>query len=271
MLPNSPSTSGPRTLRDGLEATMTRHPFVGLAAAGVVSVMAHGFAYASLGFAPRPPREPPPSHVSFRVHDASPRSPAPPPVVPPRDPPPHGGHPKSKVTPSVNPEPVAPPPAAVDLRGVTLTNDTGGGAWSSAVGNGRALDGPVGPIAAVGPTRPVPDVTAAAVAVHPPEAPVVAVADLSARPVAPELAGSLRDRYPAAAKARAIGGTASVRVRIEPDGRVRTVELESESFAGFGDACKKTLLGSRWSAPRDRNGRPVATLVRYVCRFVVGS
>src|SRR4051812_2159137 len=125
MLPNSPSMSGPRTLRDGPEATMTRHPFVGLAAAGVMSVMAHGFAYASLGFAPRPPREPPPSRVSFRVHDASPASPAPPPpVAPPREPPPREQA-KSKAVPRVNPEPVAPPPAAVDLRGVTLTNDMG--------------------------------------------------------------------------------------------------------------------------------------------------
>jgi hypothetical protein len=60
-----------------------------------------------------------------------------------------------------------------------------------------------------------------------------------------------------------------VEARIEPDGRVRSVTLAGESFAGFGDACKKTLIGSRWSPPRDHDGRAVATRIRYTCRFMV--
>jgi TonB family protein len=274
MLPNSPSTSGPRTFRGSVEATMTEHPFVGLLVAGAASLVAHGFAYASLGLAPRPAHEAPPSHVSFRVQEAAPAPPPPPPppvVEPP--PPPRVERAKPKAAPSVNPEPppaAAPPPAPVDLTGVTLTNDSGGSAWSSAVGNGSALNGPVGPIGPVTSVKPAASASAHPVAVRAAEIPVVAVSDLSARPVPPELAGSLRDHYPALAKQRGIGGSASVRARIEPDGRVRRVDLESETFAGFGDACKQTLAGSRWTAPRDRDGRAVATLIRYTCRFVVG-
>jgi protein TonB len=99
---------------------------------------------------------------------------------------------------------------------------------------------------------------------------VVDVADLATRPVPPELTSNLRDHYPAAAKARGIGGSATVRVRIEPDGKARRVDPIAETFEGFGDACRRTLQGSSWSAPRDHDGRAVATIVRYTCRFVVG-
>jgi TonB family protein len=95
------------------------------------------------------------------------------------------------------------------------------------------------------------------------------LADLSTRPVPPALGSELREHYPLEAKQRGIGGSATVEARIEPDGRVGRISLKQESFAGFGDACRRTLAGSRWSAPRDRNGRAVATVIRYTCRFVV--
>ncbi len=250
---------------------MARHPFVGLVAAALASVAAHGFAYASLGFAPDVPHERPPSHVSFRVYDAAP---APAPVEapkPPREPPkpePHRAKAKPKAAPSVEPQPAPAAPPPVDLRGVTLTNDAGGAAWSSAVGNGSALNGPVGPIGAAGP-RPLASDAPVRPSARGADVPLVGAADLSTRPVPPALAGDLRERYPAAAQQRGVGGSASVQARIEPDGRVRQVRLETETFAGFGDACKKTLLASVWSPPRDKDGRKVATMVRYTCRFVV--
>jgi protein TonB len=260
---------GPRISRAGVEASMTEHPFVGLAAAAVLSLAAHGFAYASLGFAPNAVHEPPPSHVSFRVHDAAP--PPPPPPVQPKPteapkPEPPALKAKPKSAPTVNPAPAA-PPAAVDLRGVTLTNDNGT-AWSSAVGNGSALDGTLGPIGPSSP-RAAASMTPPPVAARVPEIPVVSMADLSSRPVPPELSANLRAHYPADARLRGIGGSATVEVRIEPDGRVRVVSVQSESFTGFGDACKRTLVGSQWSAPRDEQGRAVATRVHYTCRFVV--
>ena len=45
--------------------------------------------------------------------------------------------------------------------------------------------------------------------------------------------------------------------------------LVSQSTNGFGDACRATLRDSIWSAPLDREGRPVSTLVTYTCRFEV--
>jgi TonB family protein len=250
---------------------MARHPFVGLLAAALASVAAHGFAYASLGFAPAVPHEPPPSRVALRVHDAAPparaEAPKPPPPAPPK-PEPRLAKAKLKAPPSVEPAPVPAAAPPVDLRGVTLTNDTGGAAWSSAVGNGSALSGPIGPIGAVA-ARPAESAPAPRPGARAAEIPVVDAGDLSMRPVPPALGADLRERYPAAAKQRGIGGSASVQARIEPDGRVRQVRLESETFAGFGDACKKTLLASVWSPPRDKDGRKVATLVRYTCRFLV--
>jgi TonB family protein len=98
---------------------------------------------------------------------------------------------------------------------------------------------------------------------------VVPLSDLSSRPVPPALDGALRQNYPEEARRRAVGGTASIRARLDPDGILRRVQVQSETFAGFGNACRRTLEGSRWSAPRDRAGRAVATEIRYTCRFQV--
>jgi periplasmic protein TonB len=250
---------------------MTQHPLVGLAAACSLSLIAHGIAYASLGLAPKPASEPPPSRVAFRVHEPEPPQLAPAKPPEPERPAPerHANAPKPKAAPPPNAPAQAPAAAPVDLRGVTLTNDTGGGAWSSAAGDGSALEGPLGPIGAKTPASK-PTVTPTPASSSAPGVPVVDMADLSTRPVPPELGASLRAYYPAAARARGLGGSAAVRARIEPDGHVRRVELVSETFEGFGEACRRTLQGSSWSAPRDRDGRAVATYVRYTCRFVVG-
>jgi len=273
MSPNSRSTFVPRTWKDG-EPAMTKHPLLGLVAACAVSLLAHGVAYGSLGWAPKPTSVPALSRVSLHVHakESAPPSPPPPPAhAEPAATEPRRMPPKTRPASAVNtppPPPTAPPRAPLDLRGVTLTNDHGGASWSSAVGDGTALTGPVGAIGAA-PAVAVTASSAPAVAAASSVA-VVDVADLSSRPVPPELGGNLREHYPAAAKARGIGGSATVRARIEPDGRVRRVELVTESSEGFGDACRRTLQGSLWSAPRDREGRAVATYVRYTCRFVVG-
>src|SRR3954467_15918646 len=173
MLPNSRSTFGPRISRAGAEASMTEHPFVGFAAAATLSLLAHGFAYASLGLAPEPPRELPPMRVSFRVHDAAPE---PPPLATPRPESPRlepaRAKPKAK-SPNVPPPLGAPAPQVVDLRGVTLTNDSGASTWSSAVGDGSALQGPLGPVGAVA-AHGVPVPPEAPVAARAPETTVVA-------------------------------------------------------------------------------------------------
>jgi hypothetical protein len=50
---------------------------------------------------------------------------------------------------------------------------------------------------------------------------------------------------------------------------VRAARVMNESFGGFGEACRRTLAGSRWSPPRDASGKPVSTEVSYTCRFEI--
>jgi TonB family protein len=161
---------------------------------------------------------------------------------------------------------VAPPVAEspVDFSGTTMTND--GAGWASATGNGAAMKGPVG--------RPGARVTGRHVeGIAPPPspapAPVVAVADLSRLPEAPRLEEVLERNYPSEARHNGQAGKAVVRARITPEGNVRDLVVVSESATGFGRACRDTLAGSRWTAPLDREGRAVATVINYTCRFEV--
>ena len=241
-----------------------------LAAAFVASTVLHGFAYASLGLAPR--RAPPKlgaSSVVFEVHEAPPFETKPEPVkpLPRQEPKPLERRAVAAPAPAV-PE-AEPPKAPVDLSGVTLTNADGSGDFSMPAGNGSDRAGPLGPL---GPKpapseRPVVSPSAAVAVRSAPE--LVASKDLSEHPAPPSLDAALRAFYPDDARRRSISGTASLRVRIGSDGRVREASVASESFPGFGDACRKAVLGSRWSPPRDRDGRAVQTEVRYTCRFVV--
>ncbi len=246
---------------------MSDHPVVGFVSAAALSLAAHGIAYASLAYVPSSPSPSPPSRVSFRIHEPPPPAPEPPPT-PPTQPTPDRSPERSEPRPRPEPTPAPPPPAAaaVDLRGVTLTNE-GGGSFSSAVGNGLSFDGPIGAVRRQATARAA--TPAATPAPTPTAPPLVELADLSERPVPPDLGSVLARYYPADAKARGIGGTAVVRARVDADGRIRTVTVAAESFVGFGDACRRTLAGSRWSPPKDRNGRAVATGIRYTCRFLV--
>jgi protein TonB len=173
--------------------------------------------------------------------------------------------PPPPAAPAATPPPAAETPA--DFTGVTMTNDGPGEGWSSATGNGNAMKGPVG--------RPGARVTHRNVdggdadLGRTPGPPVVAASDLSRPPVAPDLTDALARHYPPEARAKGIAGRAVLRVRIQPDGRVADMKLESETAPGFGAACQATLRGAPWSAPVDRQGRSVATYVKYTCRFEV--
>jgi TonB family protein len=101
------------------------------------------------------------------------------------------------------------------------------------------------------------------------ESALLPAADLSRRPVPPRLDSVLKRHYPADARQRGLSGEAVVRARIDADGSVRMASISSESYAGFGEACRKTVVGSTWLPPQDRVGRPVATEVSYTCRFRV--
>lgn len=193
-----------------------------------------------------PPAPPPPA--KSEPERSEPRSPAPAPA-----PRPDGPRP---LPPAPGPPAATSEPGPVDLGGLTLTNDGAGGGWSVPAGGKPAPSEVRG--------RPAP-------AVKPPPAlpAVVAASDLSRRPAPPALDGALVRNYPPELRHRGIGGVAVVRVRIERDGSVRSVTVASESEPGFGEACRRTVLGSRWVAPLDRAGRPAVTIVNYTCRFRV--
>ncbi len=245
----------------------------GLILAFCVSLGVHGVAYASLAtHAPEPAARELVSEVSIEVKPAPP-----PPVeapVPPAEPPPVptvAAAPPTRVAsvapaaaPTANPAPVPAAAAPLDLSGVTLTNDTGSG-FAMPTGDGSALRGPIGALGSRAPATPV-----AAPSTTLPTAPtLVPVGDLSEHPQPPALAGLLRANYPNEARQRGLRGTASVRARIDLDGLIRSARLLSETAPGFGSACRRTVLGSRWSAPRDKNGRAVATEIVYTCHFEV--
>jgi periplasmic protein TonB len=228
------------------------------------SLVLHGVAFASLGNGRSwSLHVNPASEMSFVVTPAPPETPKPPEPEPEKPPEPQANAPKPvNVAPR---EPVPPPPAApLDLRGLTLTN--GEGSFAMPTGNGLELDRPIGtsrtPNLDPPPRAPVPN------AVPAPPA-LVALDALGTRPKPPALDASLRQNYPDDARRRAIGGSASVLARIDRDGIARAVSVVNETFAGFGDACRRTLAGSRWSPPLDNTGRAVSTQVRYTCHFKV--
>jgi TonB family protein len=97
----------------------------------------------------------------------------------------------------------------------------------------------------------------------------VRVADLARAPRAPALDRALVKNYPAPARRSGISGKAVLRVRILPNGRVGAIRHVSESFAGFGAACERTVRSAAWEPPIDRAGTRVATEVTYTCRFQI--
>ncbi|HET7540660.1 MAG TPA: TonB family protein [Polyangiaceae bacterium] len=239
------------------------------------SAGAHSVAYASLAAARLSPL--PRSEVS-EVNFELPALPTPTPELPPEPSNPRLDSPRlasasATHTPPARPAarsaatavaPASNPAPALDLSGVTLTNDSDSG-FAMPVGDGSALHGPIGTGAAH-----VPALTAAAPSVSVAKAPaLVDVRDLSERPKPPSLAALLRENYPEAARQRGLPGNASLRARIDADGVIRNARLLSESSAGFGAACRRTVLGSRWSAPRDKNGGAVTTEIVYTCHFEV--
>jgi len=247
---------------------------LGLFLAFCSSVGAHGMAYAALSatrLEPLPAAEV--SEMNFELPPLP--APTPEPQAEPASTSPVTPHPPAVVAtralparPALKSAPATTAPApntapALDLSGVTLSNDSDSG-FAMPLGDGSALHGPIGSGA--------PRAPAAATAAAPsaPKAPALVDAhDLSERPRPPALTALLRENYPEEARQRGLRGQASLRARIDADGVIRSARVLSESAAGFGAACRRTVLGSRWSAPRDKNGGAVATEIVYTCHFEV--
>jgi outer membrane biosynthesis protein TonB len=169
--------------------------------------------------------------------------------------------------PSSEPEP-ATEPAPPELTGNTLVAE-GEGDFSAEVGSGRSRTGAI----RAGVSRPTPQkaVKSSKPKAAPPRAPepkaAIPLASLSKKPVPPDLGGALKQNYPPDARRQGRAGEAKVQARVEPSGSIGFAKVSFESEDGFGAACRKTLLASKWTAPLDRTGNPVATWVSYRCKF----
>lgn len=172
--------------------------------------------------------------------------------------------------PDAEPEPeVAPEPAPPELTGTTLVAE-GEGDFGAEVGSGRAREGAIrAGISKPAPARRVvvkkPGAAPSKKAPEPP--PTIPLASLSKKPVPPDLGGVLKQNYPPDARRQGRAGEAKVQARVEPSGSIGFAKVSFESEDGFGAACRKTLLASKWTAPLDRAGNPVATWVSYRCKF----
>ncbi|MGE0787040.1 MAG: energy transducer TonB [Sandaracinaceae bacterium] len=198
-------------------------------------------------------------------------------------PPPPDPEPVRERTPRVRnddppPEPDPTPPAAeeaiADFSGETLTNDSGE-AWQSNVGNGQAMQGPIG--------QPNAQVTGRHRTGNPngrvggtgtgDEGPtIVPVSDLSRRPGPPatRLIELLRANMPRRNRELGQDGDAVIRIRVGPDGRVVPLAIVREDHEGLGEACRQSVRESgSWDAPLDRNGDPVTTVTTFRCTFTL--
>ncbi len=240
----------------------------------LASVCGHAVAFsASPLAAPRLPEKPEPQMVAFEV--AEPEPPPPEPEVEPEPPPPE----PEPIAPEPEPEPEPlplestpqaaetppEPEPAPELTGNTLVSD-GADGFEAQRGSGAERRGPV----RAGVSHPTPKRTVQTSKPAPPKSAAPAVlplAKLSKHPLPPALGDALERNYPPSARRQGLSGEAKVRARIDADGVIRVTNIASETTGGFGAACVKTLSGSKWSTPLDKEGKPVGTWISYRCKF----
>jgi periplasmic protein TonB len=210
-----------------------------------------------------------PARDTFQVRMVAlpPAVPEPPPPLP-KPPEPPRPRPRPKPVEVSEPAPT-PAPAAEPARPAPVSAPAALLADSEPALTGGVVQVPGAAIGALVTTSPLVPVSEQPAPTSRVSAPLAKLSDLSRRPLAPSLDAALRQNYPAEMRRRGIAGQAEVRVVIDPRGRVGQVAIVSESAPGFADACRKTLLGSRWSEPIDRDGNPVSTRLTYRCRFQI--
>jgi hypothetical protein len=235
------------------------------------SVVLHGFAVTQsttdLSKRSPPPRQP--AFVELTNPLPLPEPPAlePPPPAPepaPKPPPERPRPPPPEPEPAPKPASTAPEAPPPELTGVTLTGGEGA-SFGAPEGNGAARDGAIG-VGRSHPTEPARPPRESALLARPP---ILPLSRLSRRPSPPSLTRALEQNYPSAARQLGKSGDAKVRARVEASGEIRVAFVVSASSPDFGEACRRTLIGSRWSAPLDDAGRPAPTQVYYRCKFRV--
>jgi TonB family protein len=220
------------------------------------------------------------------VDTAPPEAPAEEPKAPEPEPEPVAPPPKVRV-PKAERAPVPPPEAKVpdtkppapaeetiaDFSGTTLTGE-GAGGWASAVGNGAAMNGPIGKPGAAVTGRDVRGVAGGVVGGQPGGTGIRIAGpdDLSRAAQQPDqeiLNAALERNYPKTARMQGIEGSSRIKLRILASGRSEPIATISESYPGFAEACRATLRSMRFSPALDRAGQPVATEIVFPCTFSV--
>jgi TonB family protein len=239
------------------------------------SLALHGLAVTRGGsdLVTRAAPEPAPSFVEFTTPEPLPEPTPEPPPEPEPEPPPKPLPPERPQLPPLEASepppdtPPAPDAPAAELTGVTLTGDSES-SFGAPEGNAEARDGTAIGAPARRSDRPM--ATAVSARVSPPSPPpALPLSRLSRKPMPPALGAALERNYPREARALGKSGDAKVRARVESTGEIRSATITRASSPDFGEACRRTLLGSRWSTPLDEHGKPAATWIVYQCRFRV--
>ncbi len=243
-----------------------------------MSTAAHLVIFSSLGLIPSPSEVLAREEMEFEVIEP-PKVEEPPPPPPPEPEPPKE-KPKEVTRQAKQAEPEPPPPDApppseapaeevADFTGTTLTAGDGAG-WSTAVGSGGALKGPVGKIGTGPQTGDQPGGKTVSAGPR-----VVPLGSLSRKPAPPTgLDKLLEKNYPSRARMQGVEGRVVMEVRLLPSGRVgemRVVEEFPPAFT-FAAECRRTLRESPPFSPGlDKQGNPVATDIKFTCSFVVAD
>jgi len=253
--------------------------------AGVaLSVVVHAITFVALGSVEPPTVLQRDDTVMLTVIDEVPEvkapepEPVPEPVAP--DPEPVKPAPQPKVAaaepkepPPPAPENAPPPPPAeetiADFSGTTLVGE-GEGGWVSAVGSGAPMDKPIGKAGAIVTGQNREGVQGGVVGGT--GLKIVPLSDLTRKPQAPAqdvLNLALERSYPRTARQQGIEGVARIKIRVLANGKLQTLATVSETYPGFGEACRTSLRDLRFEPALDQKGQPVATEVPYICEFRV--
>jgi protein TonB len=232
-----------------------------------MSAAGHIVIFTLLGLVPPPSEVLAMQDIEIEVVEPKVKVEPPKPPEPEKEPPPPKSAPRQPAPAAPPPEqPAAPPPPEVaDFTGVTLTADGDGASWSTAVGSGAPLKGPVGKIGSPAPQQ------AAKIAPVGPR--FVPAQSLARKPQPPSgLNALLEDNYPRRARMQGVEGKVLVTLRILPSGRVGDMKVVDESPDGFGFAlaCTDTLRKAPpFLPPLDRSGAAVASEIKFTCTFEV--
>jgi TonB family protein len=258
----------------------------------LLSIVLHGAVFFALGAVHVEPMALRDAPIEISVFEEPPPPPAPvvtpepetppapePPAPEPVKPPPKARERAPKPVEAPPPEPQAAPPAPAeetiaDFTGTTLTGE-GAGGWVSAVGSGAPMNSPIGrPGAAV--TGRAREGVAGGV-IGGTGLRLVGEADLSRKPKLPSqdlLNQALERHYPKSARQQGIEGSARIKLRVMPNGKLEPMRQDSESYPGFGAACMKAVReiaqgGHRAEPAIDRQGQPAAIDIPFNCTFSV--